>query len=184
MMCGSSVILSMFNGIHLMGHLFLNICTSLHLEMQDGLTVWTLDQTNVQNQDLISIFLPVCRAVAWKRPVVSHDVWVVRDTIYVQQTSCWLPWHMEKRLTVASSSALFWMFLSIIHGLNVPRLILLNFFFMIVFSLLVILFILILILNWFWRFFFTSNLIIIVTRSKIVFLFISKSLKLKYVGRK
>ena len=91
-------------------------------------------QTNRKNNKL-NTFLPLCRAVAWKRPVVSHDVWVVRDTIYVQQTSCWLPWHMEKRLTVASSSALFWMFLSIIHGLNVPRLILLNFFFMIVFSL-------------------------------------------------
>ena len=42
-------------------------------------------------------FLPLYRAVAWKRTVISHDVWVVRDTIYVQQTSCWLPWHMENR---------------------------------------------------------------------------------------
>ena len=47
-------------------------------------------QTNRKNNKL-NTFLPLCRAVAWKRPVVSHDVWVVRDTIYVQQTSCWLP---------------------------------------------------------------------------------------------
>ena len=125
MMCGSSMILFTFNRFH----------ASFHIPK--GQTKGRLWEPWKSKSRLDWAFFWQCAgAVAWKRPVVSHDVWVVRDTIYVQQTSCWLPWHMEKRLTVASSSALFWMFLSIIHGLNVPRLILLNFFFfMIVFSL-------------------------------------------------
>ena len=39
-------------------------------------TIWTRLRT----------FSPLCKVVAWKWPVVSHDVWFVCDTIYVKQT--------------------------------------------------------------------------------------------------